>query len=102
MHITRYGIFLRTIRHLTGKDWIELVARILNKKPSYTVLPSWMVSFTGLFVPLFKELSEMIYQYEQDYVFNSSKFEKRFGLCACKTGRRNCPAYILAQAIHQQ
>ncbi len=21
----------------------------------------------------------MIYQYEQDYVFNSSKFEKRFG-----------------------
>jgi hypothetical protein len=37
-----------------------------------------MVSFTGLFVPLFRELSEMIYQYEQDYVFNSSKFEKRF------------------------
>jgi nucleoside-diphosphate-sugar epimerase len=63
---------------LTGKDWIELVARILNKKPSYSVLPSWMVSFTGLFVPLFRELSEMIYQYEQDYVFNSSKFEKRF------------------------
>jgi nucleoside-diphosphate-sugar epimerase len=63
---------------LTGKEWIELVARILNKKPSYTVLPSWMIAFIGVFVPLFKELSEMTYQYEQDYVFNSSKFEKRF------------------------
>jgi nucleoside-diphosphate-sugar epimerase len=64
---------------LTGKDWIELVARILNKKASYSVIPSWMISFSGLFVPLFKELSEMTYQYEQDYIFSSSKFEKRFG-----------------------
>ncbi len=69
---------------LTGKDWIELVARILNRKPKYSVLPSWMVSFTGLFVPLFKELSEMIYQYEQDYIFSSSKFEKRFGYVPVK------------------
>jgi nucleoside-diphosphate-sugar epimerase len=69
---------------LTGKDWIDLVARILNRKPRYSVLPSWMVSFTGLFVPLFKELSEMIYQYEQDYIFNSSKFEKRFGYSPVK------------------
>jgi nucleoside-diphosphate-sugar epimerase len=69
---------------LTGKDWIELVARILNRKPKYTVLPSWMVSFIGLFVPLFRELSEMIYQYEQDYIFNSDKFEKRFGYLPVK------------------
>jgi hypothetical protein len=34
----------------------------------------------GLFVPLFRELSEMVYQYDRDYIFNSSKFEKRFGL----------------------
>jgi nucleoside-diphosphate-sugar epimerase len=69
---------------LTGKDWIELVAGILKRKPAYTVLPSWMVSFIGLFVPLFKELSEMIYQYEQDYIFISSKFEKRFGFTPVK------------------
>lgn len=69
---------------LTGKDWIELVAGILNKKPNYSVIPTWVISFTGLFVPLFKELSEMAYQYEQDYVFNSSKFEKRFGIMPVK------------------
>lgn len=69
---------------LTGKDWIELVARIMDRKPKYSVLPSWMVAFTGLFVPLFRELSEMIYQYEQDYIFSSSKFEKRFGYVPVK------------------
>jgi nucleoside-diphosphate-sugar epimerase len=69
---------------MTGKDWIELVARILKRKPKYSVLPSWMVSFSGLFVPLFKELSEMNYQYEQDYIFISSKFEKRFGYMPVK------------------
>ena len=69
---------------LTGKDWIELVARTLNRKPKYSVLPTWMVAFTGLFVPLFRELSEMSYQNEQDYIFISSKFEKRFGYVPVK------------------
>jgi len=69
---------------LTGKDWIELAARIMNKKPKYSVIPSWVVTVSGLFVPLFKELSEMIYQYEQDYIFNSSKFENRFGYIPVK------------------
>jgi hypothetical protein len=29
-----------------------------------------------------KEFPEMIYQYEQDYIFDSTKFEKRFGIVA--------------------
>jgi hypothetical protein len=29
-----------------------------------------------------KEIVEMMYQYDRDYVFNSSKFEKRFDLKA--------------------
>ena len=37
-----------------------------------------MVRMIGLFVPIMKEMVEMIYQYDRDYVFDSSKFEKRF------------------------
>lgn len=29
---------------------------------------------------IFKEFPEMIYQYEQDYIFDRSKFEKPFGV----------------------
>lgn len=63
---------------LTGKQWIDLIASILNKRPGYFVIPLWLLSLMGIFVPVFKEYKEMVYQYDRDYFFNSSKFEKRF------------------------
>jgi len=66
-------------QRLTGQQWIELIAGIMNKNPRFTVIPVWMLRLIGLFVPLFREFAEMTYQYDRDYIFNSSKFEKRFG-----------------------
>lgn len=63
---------------LTGKQWVELVANELKVKPKLIVMPAWMLGVVGLFVPVLKEFKEMIYQYDRDYVFDSSKFEKRF------------------------
>ena len=63
---------------LTGKQWIDLFARELGVKPGYQALPTWLLSLVGLFVPMIRELAEMAYQYDRDYFFDSSKFEKRF------------------------
>jgi nucleoside-diphosphate-sugar epimerase len=63
---------------LTGKQWIELFAKEMNAKPSYMVVPIWLTGIIGIFVPMMKELKEMMYQYDRDYFFNSSKFEKAF------------------------
>jgi nucleoside-diphosphate-sugar epimerase len=63
---------------ITGKEFIELTAKYLNVKPTYTVLAKWMVKATGLFNKTIKEISEMLYQNEYDYEFDSSKFEKHF------------------------
>ncbi len=63
---------------LTGKQWIELIAGEMNKKPRYMAVPLWMISLMGLFSPIMKELREMAYQYDRDYFFNSAKFEKKF------------------------
>lgn len=63
---------------LTGKQWIELFARQMNVEPKYQVLPIWMMGVLGIFVPILKEFKEMAYQYDRDYVFDSSKFERRF------------------------
>ena len=41
-----------------------------------------MLHILGVFIPIMKEFPEMLYQYEQDYVFDSSKFENRFGVKA--------------------
>lgn len=63
---------------LTGKDWITLFAKAMNVEPKFTVVPNWMLGIIGLFVPIMRELKEMNYQNDRDYVFDSSKFEERF------------------------
>ena len=37
-----------------------------------------MIKLTGLFNTQIKELYEMLYQNESDYIFDSTKFEKHF------------------------
>jgi hypothetical protein len=54
------------------------VARKMNVQSRYTVIPIWMLRLMGIFVPLIKEIAEMSYQFDRDYYFDSSKFEKHF------------------------
>jgi len=62
----------------TGKEWIEAIAKEMGVKPKYQAAPKFLVRIIGLFVPIMREMVEMMYQYDRDYVFDSSKFEKRF------------------------
>jgi len=63
---------------LTGKEFIEIAAKAFGVEPRYTVLKKWMIQMVGYFVPVVKESIEMLYQNEQDYLFDSTKFEKSF------------------------
>jgi nucleoside-diphosphate-sugar epimerase len=63
---------------LTGAQFIEQAAGALGKKVRFTVLPKWMVRLGGFFDKTTSELYEMLYQYEYDYVFDSSKFENAY------------------------
>jgi nucleoside-diphosphate-sugar epimerase len=70
---------LPTDRHtLTGEEWIDLFAREMGKPNKHRLMPAWMVKTASMFVPLFAELYEMRYQFDRDFFFDSSKFEKRF------------------------
>ena len=63
---------------LTGKEYINLVATAMNVKPRYYILNKFLIAMIGLFSKQVKELREMQYQNDQNYFFDSSKFEKRF------------------------
>lgn len=63
---------------LTGHQIIEEAARYLSVNNNYFVLSRWMVKSYGWFNPTIKELYEMLYQYEQPYLFSSKKFENYF------------------------
>jgi hypothetical protein len=38
-----------------------------------------MLSLLGVFVPVVREIMEMLYQFEHDYRFDSGKVERVFG-----------------------
>lgn len=66
---------------LTGEEWIKLFATEMGKEErfyKYQLLPAWALRGLGVFVPFLAELYEMRYQYDRDYFFDSSKFEKYF------------------------
>lgn len=67
---------------LTGKQFIEITAAAMNIKPKFSVLGEFMLGALGIFMPMLRELKEMQYQNNQDYFFDSSKFENRFGITA--------------------
>lgn len=80
---------------LTGRQWIDLFTQALGVKGGYRVFPPWMLSLLGPFIPVLAELKEMQYQYDRDYVFDSSKFEQRFGWKATP------PQVAVAEVVRQ-
>jgi nucleoside-diphosphate-sugar epimerase len=80
-----------TKEKLTNRQWIQLIANELKVAPKIQTVPGWMLNILGLFIPMLKEFPEMLYQFNQDYLFDSSKFENRFGFHAItpEAGIRN-------------
>jgi nucleoside-diphosphate-sugar epimerase len=62
----------------TGNDWINLFAEKLHVRNKAMTISTPLVWVMGLFNPLMKEMVEMMYQNNQDYFFDSTKFKARF------------------------
>ncbi len=63
---------------MTGKEWVEKIARQLGSEPKHRVVSKNMLRIIGLFNSVMRESVEMIYQFERPYEFDSSKFESHF------------------------
>src|SRR6202000_566556 len=63
---------------LTGAGFIGLAAKEFERPPHYQGLPKGKIVLAGLFNKDIASLYEMLYQYEFDYHFDSSKFEKAY------------------------
>jgi nucleoside-diphosphate-sugar epimerase len=62
----------------TGKELIELAAKEFRTQPKYRVISRPMFRVAGWFDTATRELYEMLYECESDYVFDSTKFMKAF------------------------
>jgi nucleoside-diphosphate-sugar epimerase len=69
-----------TAAPVTGKQFIDITARIYDVKPKLFAVNKLMLWLTGLFQKVVMSTVEMYYQYNHDYIFDSSKFEKAFNV----------------------
>jgi nucleoside-diphosphate-sugar epimerase len=50
----------------------------LNQSIQMKVLPSWLLKPLGVFMPMMRELKEMIYQWDEPFIVDDSQFRARF------------------------
>jgi len=62
----------------TGLSLVEMFADGLSVPAKYSMLKKWMIAAAGLFDKTISEVYEMLYQYEYDYHFDSTKFNRYF------------------------
>lgn len=63
---------------LNGKEWLDLFNKEMKTHKKLSVIPMFLIKILGIFMPFMREMPEMMYQYDQDYFFDSTKFNKRF------------------------
>ena len=64
---------------MTGHEIIVMAAAEMGVKPKTMIIGKIMNRILGIFIPVLREIQEMLYQYEGNYHFDSTKFENHFG-----------------------
>jgi nucleoside-diphosphate-sugar epimerase len=64
---------------LTGRQFLTLIFEAAGHRPKIGVASRPMIRLAGLFNPLLRELNETLYQFEQPFISDASKFERAFG-----------------------
>jgi len=67
---------------VTQREMVEMIAREMGIKPKMNVMGKSMMWVGGLFIPEAREVVEMMYEFEQPFIVDSSKFEDTFDMKA--------------------
>ena len=67
---------------MSQSELVRLFAEEAGVKPQINSMGKLMMTIGGLFIPEARETVEMMYEFENPFVIDSSKFEKTFGIKA--------------------
>jgi nucleoside-diphosphate-sugar epimerase len=65
---------------MTTREVINLIYQNSGYSPKIRTVPSFLVKLLGLFNSTFREIGEMVYEYEKPFVMDDSKFKQTFGM----------------------
>jgi nucleoside-diphosphate-sugar epimerase len=63
----------------TFRDLVHRLEKHFGAAIPLSVVPGWMQSVLGIFIPPLREMPEMRYQWQEPFVVDDSAFRKRFG-----------------------
>jgi len=61
------------------RDLVERIAKVLGRPIAVGRVPKPLLRAVGLFVPLVREMNEMLYQWDEPFVVDDRRFRERFG-----------------------
>ena len=65
---------------MSGEEFARIACELASRPYRLQVAPRWMLALMGIVVPVLRENQEMMYQFEHDYRFDSTRTERTFGL----------------------
>ncbi|MEO5887008.1 MAG: SDR family oxidoreductase [Anaerolineales bacterium] len=67
---------------ITQREMVQMFAEETGIQPKVSSMGRLMMTIGGLFIPEARETVEMMYEFDQPFIIDSSKFEKTFGMKA--------------------
>lgn len=67
---------------VTQREMVNMIAQEMDIEPKMNAMGKSMMWLGGLFIPEAREAVEMMYEFEQPFIVDSSKFEGTFGIQA--------------------
>jgi nucleoside-diphosphate-sugar epimerase len=67
---------------ITQREMVKIIAEEMGVEPKSSAMGKVMMWMGGLFIPAAKETVEMMYEFEQPFIVDSSRFETTFGIMA--------------------
>ena len=64
---------------VTARQFIDKVFAETEQEPKIQVAPKFLVRALGLFNPVMREMLEMLYEFEEPFILDHSKFDQAFG-----------------------
>jgi nucleoside-diphosphate-sugar epimerase len=64
---------------VTQREMVKMIAADKGVEPKMSTMGRTMMRIGGLFIPEAKETVEMMYEFEQPFIVDSTNFEKTFG-----------------------
>ncbi len=62
----------------TYREFVAMACEAFGRRASYKVIGKWTMTAAGLFSRQVREIRELLPRYEQDNLFDSTKFKRRF------------------------